>query len=151
MTKDVIVTMKGMQFSINEENGDNESIEIITTGQYYERNGHSFLMYDEMIDGVEKPVSNLVKYDSHLLEVTKKGMINVHMYFEEGKQNLTDYHTPYGDIVIGITTNRVQIKEDENRIHIEVDYALDVNYEFLSDCKIWMEITPKNHSKRSIL
>lgn len=145
MTNDVVISMQGMQFGINKETDSNENIEIITVGKYYKKSNSSYLIYDEIMDGIEQPISNMVKYYGGCIEVTKKGAVNVHMVFEEGKQNMTSYHTPYGNLVIGIDTKRVLISETEDRIHIQADYALDINYEFLADCQISMDISPKEN------
>ena len=144
MDREVLLAMKGMQFSLNEATGEGEPIEIITNARYYEKNNSRYLMYDEMLEGVDEPVSNLVKFSPEVIEVTKKGLINVHMVFEEGKQNLTSYQTPYGALMIGINTHKVEITEEDECIHLEARYGLDINYEFLSDCVISMDISPKN-------
>ena len=144
MDKEVLLAMKGMQFAFNENTGEGEPIEIITNARYYEKNNNRYLMYDEMLEGVEEPISNLVKFSPDTIEVTKKGMINVHMVFEEGKQNLTSYQTPFGSLMIGINTHKVEVTEHDECIHLEAQYGLDINYEFLSDCVISMDISPKN-------
>ena len=76
--------------------------------------------------------------------MTKKGLVNVHMIFEENKKNMTNYTTPYGNILIGIDARSVRLKEREERIEVDVDYALEVNYEHFADCKIKMDISAKN-------
>jgi len=147
MTNDVFLSMKGMQFGINQETGESEEVEIITTAKYFKRNESGYLLYDEILEGIDTPVSNRVKYNNGVIEVTKKGAINVHMVFEEGKQNMTSYYTPYGNLMIGIDTRRVQIIEKDDYIHLQADYALDVNYEFLADCQVCMDIRPKDMLK----
>ena len=42
---------------------------------------------------------------------------------------MTNYSTPYGDILIGIDAKKVDYKEEENRIVVDVDYALEGDYE----------------------
>lgn len=143
MTKEVLITTRGMQFSVSPDESDSGDIEIVTLATYYEKGNSHYLIYDEMLEGVDTPVSNRVKYTSDYLEVNKKGDINVHMVFEPGKQNLTNYHTPFGDIIIGITTKKIFIDETDDHIYIQVDYSLDVNYEFFSDCTINMTVTPR--------
>lgn len=149
MTKDVLLAMKGMQFSLDEETGDNDNIEIVTVAQYYEKGDHAYILYEEYVEGIEHPVQNRIRFSEDSIEVTKKGPVNVHMIFEEGKQNLTEYHTPYGAIVIGINTHKVSITKTDDKISLQADYGLDVNYEFLSECKISMDITPKETIKLS--
>lgn len=143
MTRDVLLAMKGMQFELNEATGESENIEIITAAQYYDKGDHAYLTYEEIMEGIDRPIANLVKFNDKSIEVTKKGMINVHMVFEEGKQNLTSYQTPYGNIMIGINTHKITVTESDENIHLEADYALDVNYEFLTNCQISMDISPR--------
>ena len=143
MTKDVLLALKGMQFAFTDD-GNGFPIELITNAQYYEKNDHRYLMYDEMMEGVDSSISNLVKFNDEVIEVTKKGVINVHMVFEEGKQNLSSYVTPYGTIMIGINTHKVEIQENGDSIHLQADYGLDINYEFVSDCQITMDMSPRD-------
>ena len=150
MTKDVLLAIKGMQFGFNETTEESEDIEVITSGRYFEKGDHAYLMYDEILEGFSEPVSNLIRFSDSAIEVTKKGMINVHMVFEEGKQNLTDYQTPYGNIVIGINTHKVEVRQEKDVIHLSADYGLDINYEFLSDCRISLDISPKEGAEKSL-
>ena len=43
MTKDVLITVSGLQFETEED----EAVEVISRGEYYFRNGKHFLVYDE--------------------------------------------------------------------------------------------------------
>ncbi|MBQ8947575.1 MAG: DUF1934 domain-containing protein [Lachnospiraceae bacterium] len=143
MTNDVLLAMKGLQFAFAED-GTGVPIELITNAKYYEKNDSRYLLYDEMVEGASEYISNLVKFDGDTIEVTKKGVINVHMVFEEGKQNLSSYQTPYGTLMIGINTRKVEITETEELIHLQADYGLDINYEYVSDCTISMDISPRD-------
>ena len=148
MTRDVVLSMKGMQFAFSED-GTGIPIELITNAQYYEKNDSRYLMYEEIMEGVDSSVSNLVKFGADTIEVTKKGVINVHMVFEEGKQNLSSYVTPYGTLMIGINTRKVEIKETGDCIHLQADYGLDINYEFVTECQISMDISPRDRISHS--
>ena len=59
---------------------------------------------------------------------------------------MTNYNTPFGPLLIGIDTRKIQVEETEDRILVDVEYALDVNYEFLTDCHIKIDISPKENS-----
>ncbi len=142
MTKDVLLSMRGLQFDTTSEDGD--KIETITPAEYYMRNGSHYVIYEEATEGFAEATKNILKFKNHALDLTKKGLVNVHMIFEEKKKNMTNYSTPYGDILIGIDTRSVEMKEEEERIVVDVDYALEVNYEHLADCKIKVDIRPKS-------
>ena len=73
----------------------------------------------------------------------KRGLINVRMVFEKSKKNITSYQTPFGNILIGVDTESVQINEKENQISVMVDYTLEANYQYLADCRIEMELHPR--------
>ncbi len=143
MTRDVLLSMKGMQFDMTDENGSADDVSVITPAQYYSRNGKHFLLFDEVQEGTDAKMKNIIKFDGSLLEVTKRGTVNAHMVFDTGNKNLTDYNTPYGSIMIGIETRKISVEEQENRISVQVDYGLDVNYEHLSECRINMDICPQ--------
>ena len=140
MTKEVIAAIRGLQFA-NEEDGD--KIEVITPAEYYLRNGSHYLLYTETDEDTGGVTKNIVKFRDHSMELTKKGYVNVHMVFEEQKKNMTSYATPFGNIMVGIDTEKIMIEEDEKKIHVKVDYSLDVNYEQLAACRIAIEICPK--------
>ena len=136
MTKDVLISIRGMQF---ENNLDGDNIEVIQQGHYYRRNGMHYLVYEEPVEGTDKINKNMIKFDEKQMSVTKKGMVNVAMTFCEKEKNLTSYRTPFGNIMIGLDTHDIRLNEGDKKLSLEVSYSLDVNYEFLSDCKIYIE------------
>ena len=72
----------------------------------------------------------------------KKGASNVHMVFERGKSNLTYYNTPFGDLMLGIHTKTIDIKEEDSLIEVVLTYGLDINYGHVSDCTLNIKIQP---------
>jgi uncharacterized beta-barrel protein YwiB (DUF1934 family) len=148
MTKEVLLTMQGLQFEQNVE--DAETIETVTVGDYYKKNDKHYVIYDEMTEGFTQPTRNRLKFSEGMLELSRNGLVNVHMVFQENKKNMTNYNTPFGQILIGIDTKKIQIAEQEDDIMVDVDYALDVNYEFLTDCHIKIHICSKENSSFSL-
>ena len=142
MTKEVLVSIKGMQF--DGESGD--TIETMNFAQYYLKNDGHYIIYDEMVEGESQVTKNILKFKGKTFEMTKRGLVNVHMVFEEGQKNMTNYSTPFGDILMGMDTSKVEISETEegSKLKITVEYALEVNYEFLADCTIEIDISARN-------
>ena len=96
MTKEVLLALKGLQI----ENADGgQELETITAADYYLKNGSHYVLYEEVTEGYEDVTKNLIKFRDSCLEVRKKGLVNVHMVFEENKKNMTSYMTPYGNIL----------------------------------------------------
>lgn len=142
MTKDVLLTISGLQFQAQED-GAGEPIEVITPGDYYKKNEKHYVLYDEVMEGFEGTTKNIIKIAPDSLDITKKGVANVHMIFEKNKKNLTYYYTPFGSVLIGIDARRVQVAETEENIDVTVNYDLEVNYEFLANCNITVNIKSK--------
>ena len=56
MTKDVLLSIKGLQIGENEQN---DTIEVISPGDYYFRNGKHFFMYEEVMEGQKESTSHV--------------------------------------------------------------------------------------------
>lgn len=145
MTKEVLMSLKGLQL---EDGDDGQELETITAADYYRKNGSHYVLYDEVTEGFEDITKNMIKFHDTGLEVTKKGLINVHMVFEENQKNMTSYITPYGNILVGIDTGSVLVEESENQIKVQVAYTLEANYQYLADCRIEMVICPREEGIR---
>jgi uncharacterized beta-barrel protein YwiB (DUF1934 family) len=142
MTKQVLITIKGLQMPGPGEEATN--IELITAGDYYKKNGHHFIMYDEVTEGFDGNTQNYIKLKEGSVEVRKKGVSNAHMIFQENKKNLTYYSTPYGRMEMGISATKVQIHETQENIDVNVDYALEINDQHVADCNICINIKSKD-------
>ncbi len=140
MTKDVLVTIQGLQFAAQE---DQDNLETVTRAEYYKKDGMHCLVYEEVLEGFRETSKSLLQFDSNQMSLTKTGLINAHLIFEENKKNITDYQTPYGDIFVGIDTKKIWMQEEEDRIRLVIIYELEVNYEHMANCSITMEIVAK--------
>lgn len=148
MMQEVILTLQGLQFDQREEDAD--KIETVTVGDYYKKNGKHYVIYEEVTEGFEQTTKNRLKFSENMVELSRSGLINMHMVFQENKKNLSNYNTPFGQILIGIDTKKIRIEENENNIVVDVDYSLDINYEFLSDCHIRIDISSKENGSFSL-
>lgn len=120
-----------------------DKTETITVGKYYKRNDCHYLFYEEMMEGFQGSVKNMIKFSEGEVSVQKKGVITSHMIFEERKKNLSNYVTPYGNIMVGIDAKKVELKEEEQQIQVQVEYAMEINYEHLADCSLTIDIKEK--------
>ena len=142
MDKNVLIHIGGLQMM--EPTDEQEPIELVVPGQYYFKNGSHYLRYEELMDETStEPTVNYIKISSKAVEVRKKGLVNVHMVFERGKKNMTYYSTPYGTVEMGIAATGVMIEESENGIDMKVDYALEMNEEYVADCYLTVSAQSK--------
>ena len=125
MDKDVLIHVRGLQMMDAED--EQEPIEIVVPGEYYFRNGSHYLRFEEVLDDSAEPTVNYIKMSPKGLEVRKKGLVNVHMVFEQGKKNMTYYSTPYGTLQMGIAATKLELDENDTGLSMKVDYALEMN------------------------
>lgn len=142
MDKDVLIHVRGLQMMDTEEG--QEPIEIVVPGQYYFRNGSHYLRYEEIMDESSTPTVNYIKMSPQGVEVRKKGLVNVHMVFEQGKKNMTYYTTPYGTLQMGIATTGLVLTENTDSIDMKVDYTLDMNEAHVADCYLTIQAQTKD-------
>ena len=140
MTKEVLLSIRGLQIAPDDQK---DTVEVYTPGQYYFRNGKHFFLYEEVEEGSKKVTKNVIKVTDDYMELTKKGLVNVHMVFERDKKNVTYYYTPYGSLLVGIDAYKVEVHEEDSEIQIDVEYALEVNNEHLANCHIGIKANPQ--------
>ena len=126
MTKDILVRVRGTQ-TIGEEE---DTVEMITPGTYYDKNGKQYFIYDESLDETGEPTHNTVKIMENRIEVTKRGLVDSHMIFEPGKRTTANYRTPMGLFLMGITTSFLEIAEDEESILLKIKYSMEMNGQY---------------------
>ena len=141
MKKDVLIRISGMQSDLFK---DADKVEIITSGSYYKKNNKHYLMYDEVGEGQGEVTRNIARFDDDEFHIQKSGYTNVNMSFEQNKRNITNYITPYGSMLVGVDASRIDVVENNENIQVDIAYSLDVNYEHLADCRLHMDIQPKN-------
>lgn len=142
MNKDVLIHVRGLH--VLDADGDQEPIEMVVPGQYYYKNGSHYLRYEEIMEDFREPTINYIKMSPTGVEVRKKGLVNVHMVFEQGKKNMTYYTTPFGTIQMGIAATNLDLEESEENLNMKVDYALDMNEQHVADCYLAIQAQPKD-------
>ena len=142
MAKDVLVSVKGIQ----NIDGEKDSVEVITAGTWYEKNGKQYLMYEETYEEMQVTTKNTIKIAPELIEVSKKGAVVSKMIYELGKKHMSNYMTPMGMIVLGITTKDIFVEADQESLHVEIKYAMEMNGQFVSDSILEIKANVKGSS-----
>ncbi|OUQ20129.1 rho guanine nucleotide exchange factor [Lachnoclostridium sp. An14] len=143
MTKDVLISVTG----VHTLDGDSGDVELITTGNYYEKNGVRYLLYDESMEGLDQPVKNVVKIRPDTMEIIKRGGVNVHMTFRRGVTVMASYVTPFGEMLVGITTERIRLEETDGMLCVRVEYILEINGQQVSRCHITLEARSRGNEE----
>jgi len=151
VTDNVMIAITGLQFA-----GDSdEPVEVIMPAKYYKKGKKHYVLYEEYMTensfgyGESVPAGmaetdvtkNTVILSEGIVEIIKSGSTNVHMVFEEGKKNVSSYHTPFGELIISTHTTGIKLSETENELDAKLYYGLDMNYSYISDCEIVIKVT----------
>ncbi|SKB54316.1 Uncharacterized beta-barrel protein YwiB, DUF1934 family [Lachnospiraceae bacterium] len=139
MIEAVLVSIRGFQFG-----GDNgeDSVEVVTNGKYKKKGNKGFLRFEQYEEG-EAVSKNILTFEDGSVSLTRRGGSQLHMSFIAGKKTLTSYGTPFGEIVLGIDTTSIRIDESEKEIKLTINYKMDMNYEYLTDCELTVVVTPR--------
>ena len=143
MTKDVLVKVSGAHVL----DGETEDVEVITAGSYYFKNGRHYILYEEMLDGETEPVRNTIRAAKDQAVVIKSGAARARMEFRPGRPDVSCYVTPYGQMMIGVITDCVQVQEEQDVLRIRIDYTLEINYERATRCRISIEVSSRSSAR----
>lgn len=137
MTKDVIVSVKGLHTM---ESNDEDNVELIAAGTMREENGQFFVEYEE-VDPENQEITNvvLIAGEGHL-EIYKTGEVEVNLVFEENQKTNSCYHTPFGELMMGIDTNKMKIVKTEDALAIVLQYSLEINYNYVTESNITIKV-----------
>ena len=129
-----------------------EELETIMAAEYYLRNDHHYIVYDEAVEGSSEMIRNRIKITgTGCVEIVKSGLSDSHMIFEKNKKNSTYYRTPYGQMLLDVNTRELEIQVTEDEIDVRIEYELDVNHEPMADCRIKMNIMSRSNGSFSVL
>lgn len=139
MTKDVRITVRGVQ---RDDAGETGSTETTATGEYYFRNGSHYIFYEETAEDSGERIKNSLKLKGGLMELNRKGAVNSRMVFETGKSHVLDYATPFGLLRMETVTARILCSSEEACLRIRAEYELWADGRRLSSCRLDMKAEP---------
>lgn len=129
MRKEVLVTVRGTQTN---EHGEQETIELVTMGNYYRKNSHYYILYNESdISGMAGTTTTL-KVEPHRVTLNRMGVAEQKQIFEKDKPNEGNYVTPYGAMCIGVLPRKVEVDMTEFGGNINLEYELELERQKVS-------------------
>lgn len=126
MNKDVIISITGTQ---TDELEETETIELITNGQFSERNGIYSVSYVESeMTGLEGTTTTFEVAGNRII-LTREGTVQSQMIFEEGRKHISLYDMGFGALTVGVSARRVRSNLSDVGGTIEIDYAIEIDHE----------------------
>lgn len=136
MKNTVLVTIRGEQ----SDGVQTDKLETIQSGLYRHVGSKDVISYEEMV--VDDPgdstasTRNILKIQPDIVTLSKKGLIQTEMEFVPGQSFHGFYQTPYGVFDMIIQTKKLDIHKEDTRISIYLHYNLELNGEFIAECKL---------------
>lgn len=105
--------------------GEHDKIEMSVVGTIHAgENGH-VLEYTEYDDDGLKTFTTVTPLGNRSVQVTRTGAFGSEMQFEVGKRSSTVYSTPYGELVMGVYTKRIENTLGEQGGRLAFAYTTD--------------------------
>ncbi len=108
-----------------ETDGDNDAIELETTGRFAFRGGKYYIVYDESPATGFSDTTTTIKAAPKNVTVMRHGKASMKMEYIEGERRLCMYPTPYGNIAVEVQTTKIDFDLNEGGGTLKVDYLLD--------------------------
>lgn len=117
-----------------------EQINMTANGIMGNRDGVNIAMYNEQNEAMA-PIRTILKFDENFLTVSKMGVTKTEMRYECGYTHKSKYHTFIGDYDMCIKTEEYDLKETDKGYKITTVYNLELDGNFISKCKVEIEIS----------
>ena len=140
MTKDIILTISGLH---DNEGEIDAPIETMTPGQYFMKNGKHYVVYDEVIEGLEGTLKSTSKFTENQVELIRTGAASSRMIFQHGQEHMVVYQTPMGPLSISLYTEDIQTELGEERMNLKIDYSIKTEGIVISESTVHIEVCPK--------
>ena len=140
MTKDIILTISGL----HDTDGESDApIETMTPAQYYMKNGKHYVVYDEVLDGLEGTLKSTIKFTENQVELIRSGAASARMIFQPGHEHMMIYQTPMGPLSISVYTEDMELDIAEEKISLKIDYSLKTEDVVVSESTVNISLCPK--------
>lgn len=134
----VKVRLKGRQKDMD---GMVTRIEQSADGEHTFKAGKHYIKYMDTAIDKDNPVSTMLKVGEDSLTIIRQGAVGGTQRFALGREDVSAYQTPYGELELKLTTTRLNISFED--VAGEVDFAYDVavNGEYTGHNKLVITIT----------
>lgn len=149
MEENYLITIKGTM----EQDGNAETVELMTRGSFVKREGSYFIVYHETEATGYAGCTTTVRLaeDASIVTMTRFGKASSQLVIEKGIRHLCHYETGYGAVSLGVAADIIEHQLGETGGRLRFSYTLDSGSEdFISRnlVDITVEALPEANPKR---
>ena len=118
-----LITIKGTM----EQNGENDTVELMTRGNFVQRGNSYYIVYAETeATGYAGCTTTVrVSQDARLVSMTRFGKTSSQLIIEKGIRHLCHYETGYGSISLGVAADVIEHNLLPDGGELQFSYTLD--------------------------
>lgn len=129
MREDYIITIHGTM----EQDGQSDSIELMTRGSFVKRNNNFFITYSEtQATGYEGCVTTVKVEGANKVSMLRFGPAPSQLVIEKGRRHVCHYDTGAGHLSLGVAADEISSRLNEEGGRLRFSYLLDVDAESIS-------------------
>lgn len=140
MTKDIILTISGLHAADGEAD---EPVELISPGQYFLKNGKHYILFDEVMEGVDGIIKSTIKFTEERVELLRNGAASARMIFQKDHEHTMIYQTSMGPLSMSVYTEDIKTKIGEEQMDLEIRYSLKTEGIVVTESTVQMNICQK--------
>ena len=141
MSDKYLISVTGTQIV----DGEKETINLRTVGDYYIENGIKYIKYKEY-DNDNPDIcfdSTVTLEGDNIVTVIRAGAANSRLTLERGRRHQCHYNTMFGDLMVGVFTSTVESTLSDKGGTLQAAYTLDFNAGLVSKNEIFIKVTEK--------
>ena len=106
-----------------------ENTELISEGKFYKSGDKFFIFYSESDTEETSACSVMITVEKDKVTMSRKGEFSSKMVYKEGLTDSVSYHTPFGDMLMMLKTEKVVNELTELGGKLRLCYKLIINGE----------------------
>lgn len=124
------------------DSGDEDDTIAIESIGTMERDGEIYrLSYMESdVTGTEGIRATIEAVGQERVTITREGEYGSQLLIEKGKRHICQYRTEFGDVMLGVSSAKIDNKLTDGGGTLKFGYSLDVNLELTSVNKVEIEV-----------
>lgn len=141
MEENYLITIKGTM----EQDGERESVELMTRGKFVRRGSSYFIAYEETEATGYAGCTTTVKATTDAREVvmTRFGKVPSQLVIEKGVRHICHYETGFGSVSLGVAADVIELDLTDAGGRLQFSYTLDSGGEnFISRNLVDITVAP---------
>jgi uncharacterized beta-barrel protein YwiB (DUF1934 family) len=140
MSVEALIRVVGIQHI----DGKSDKTELITDGTFETAEDGFLIRYQETAATGMAGTDTTLQVQPEKVTLQRRGTAAGMLMLEHKKRHQCSYATPYGNLMLGVFTQRMQQNLSENGGVLEVSYTLDMGGDMVSQQDLTVTVTPKN-------